>query len=64
MARLKASKYRERYKDAFSRIAEAEYWVASLASGGGVSTEDARLKVLETIANYADAFVTKAERDA
>jgi hypothetical protein len=64
MARLKASKYRERYKDAFSRIAEAEYWVASLESGDRVPTEDARLKVLETIANYADALVAKAERAA
>jgi hypothetical protein len=64
MVRLKASKYRERYKDAFSRIAEAEYWVASLESGGRVPTEDARLKVLETIANYADALVAKAERAA
>jgi hypothetical protein len=32
MARLKASKYRERYKGAFSRIAEAEYSVASLSA--------------------------------
>jgi hypothetical protein len=42
MARLKASKYRERYKGAFSRIAEAEYSVASLSAlrylGGNEAT--------------------------
>jgi hypothetical protein len=64
MARLNANKYRERYRDAFSRIAEAEYWIASLESGGRVPTDDVRLKVLESIADYADALVAKAERAA
>jgi hypothetical protein len=62
MARLKASKYRKRYKDVFSRIAEAEYWVASLASGGRVPTEDARLNVLKTIADYAEAKAGRAAK--